>query len=443
MDADARLINGYVEKSAMEDLWCRKRPGYVLYDAVGTPTKRAAGVYDWNGNFYSVFGNEFYKDGVLIGAVDGSSSRGYWFSQTLAATPQLFFHNVAEAYVYDAAGGLVNVVDADYPATTVPGVAYLDGTTYVMTPDCYILGSAINNPSSWDPLNVIRAQIEPSQGIAIAKQLSYVIAFKEYTTEVFYDAQNAAGSPLGRVEGAQFNYGCHQGNTVVYVDGALFWMGRSKVGGVNVMKMEGLRPEVISTPAIERLLENYNYLESGTYATKLYAGGHRFYILTNITENITLVYDIGEKLWSRWTDTDGNYFPIISAARKQNTSTVLGQGADSGNLYTVSAEYESDADGPFTWELYTPVWDGGSRFRKVVNLMDIGADQKSAGILEVRVSDDDYQTWSNFRSVDLSSERPMLDQMGTFLKRAHHFRHRGPQPMRIRSVDLHVDLGTL
>lgn len=442
-DADAKLVNGYVEKSAMGDLWCRKRPAYSLASAVGTPTKRAAGVYDWEGDFYSIFGNEFYQGSTLIGAVDGTSSRGYWFSQTLAATPQLFFHNINTAYTYDSGAGLVEVADVNYPVETVPGVAYLDGTTYVMTPDCYILGSGINNPQSWDPLNSIRAQIEPSNGIAIAKQLSFVVVFKEYTTEVFYNAQNPAGSPLGRVEGAQFNYGCHQGNTVIDIDGVLYWLGRSKTGGVNVMRMEGLKPEVVSTPAIERLLEAYNYLESGTYATRLYAGGHRFYLLTNMTENITLVYDTGEKLWFQWTDTAGNFFPILFAARKQNSSIVLGQSATTGDLYIVSADLNADVVGEFTFDLYTPNWDGGSRMRKMVNLLEVSADRKSSGVLQVRFSDDDYQNWSSFREIDLSGERPFLDQMGTFKERAHHFRHRGNQSLRLRSVDLHVDLGAL
>jgi len=59
------------------------------------------------------------------------------------------------------------------------------------------------------------------------------------------------------------------------------------------------------------------------------------------------------------------------------------------------------------------------------------------------VSDDDYQTWSNFREVDLSKNRPMLTNCGTFRRRAYHFRHQSNTPLRIQAVELMIDLGTL
>lgn len=441
-DLDARVINGYAEKSAMGDLWCRKRPAYVLYASVAGAGKVAGGLHAWNDNVYSVFGDGFYAHTTSLGAVDDSDPAGYTFSSTLATTPQLFFHNNTAAYVYDSGGGLVAVADADYPAATVHGSVYLDGTMYVMTPTCHIQGSAINDPTSWDPLNSIRAQIEPGTGVAIAKQMSYLIAFKEHTTEVFYNAQNIAGSPLGRVEGAQFHYGCYVGSSIADIGGALFYLGHTQAGTVNVIKLERLKHEIISTPAIERILQG-NFRTTSIRATGLYSGGHSFYALTRTgVGGLTLVYDIGEKLWYQWTDTNGDHFPLVSAA-KQSIYTPVCQGLLDGKLHRVQSEIFADDDGPFTVDLYTPNWDAGSRRRKVVNMLEINADQQSAGILQVRTSDDDYRTWSNFRSIDLASEKPMLDQMGTFLKRAHHFRHRGPEPLRLRAVDLHADLGIL
>lgn len=438
--SDARLINGYAERTAMGELWCYKRPGYTLQDSVATAGKVAAGIFAWDGAIYSIFGDSFYKDGVFVGTVNDSSTLGYTFTITQGATPQLFFRNRTNAYVYDSGGGLVAVSDGDYPTTTVPGCVNLDGTVYVMTPEGYILGSDLNDATNWDPLNSLRVQIEPSQGRAIAKQLSYVIAFKENSTEVFFDAQNAAGSPLGRVEGANFNFGCHLSRSVVDIDGALYWIGHSAIGEVNVMKMENLKHEIISTPAVERLLQGYD--PNAVYGTGFYTGGHKFYAITSVSSNFTLVYDVREKIWAQWTDVDGNYFPLVFSARDRNFPPVT-QGILDGNIYNLNSEVYTDADEDFTWELITPVWDGGSRLGKMVNILEIKSDQKSAGTLDIRFSDDDYQTWSSWRTVDLSYERPMLDQMGTFRRRAHHFRHTGDVPFRVKAVDLHVDLCTL
>jgi hypothetical protein len=75
--------------------------------------------------------------------------------------------------------------------------------------------------------------------------------------------------------------------------------------------------------------------------------------------------------------------------------------------------------------------------------MRFNADQTDGSVLYVRASEDDYQTWSNFRKVDLSKKRPILTGLGTFYRRAYHFRHYCNTKFRIRSVDLQMDIGTL
>jgi hypothetical protein len=45
--------------------------------------------------------------------------------------------------------------------------------------------------------------------------------------------------------------------------------------------------------------------------------------------------------------------------------------------------------------------------------------------------------------VDLGAKRPILNQCGTFYKRAWHFRHQAATRLRLTSVDLQLDIGTL
>jgi len=71
------------------------------------------------------------------------------------------------------------------------------------------------------------------------------------------------------------------------------------------------------------------------------------------------------------------------------------------------------------------------------------ADQTPGNEFLIRSSDDDYQHWTNFRRVKLANKRPMLTNCGSFTKRAHHLRHLMNLPLRIRIVDLQLDLGTL
>lgn len=432
---DAKLINGWVEKEG-QDYHVYKRPGYAVSTSLGA-AGTGRGLFNWLDDIYGVKTTSIYKNGVLLGAVNGGSR--YAFT-SIMGIPNLFLKNETNAYNYDSGSGLVAVADADYPAITVPGVAYLDSTCYVMTPDAEIFGSDINDTTSWDPLNKIVAQVEPDAGVALAKQLVYVVAFKEWSTEIFYDAANATGSPLGAVQGAKVNYGCANAYSVQEINGTLLWMGSNRTAGMSVLRMDNLRAQIISTKPIERLLNDLDL--TTVYSLQYNADGHDLYILTSKIGNLTLVYDLAENLWHQWTTHSGvseNYFPMMSSTFDGQNH--LMQHESDGNIYRMDDSYVTDNGTQITFDLYTPNFDGGVRRNKTLWRMDIVADQ-SHTLLQMRVSDDDYQTWSNFRTVDLGAKRPFYDRCGTFEKRAHHFRHTQPGKLRIQAADLTLELGT-
>jgi hypothetical protein len=437
-DKDARLVNGYVEKGPDGKVHIYKRPGYVAHSAVAAGVGR--GIFYWQGSIYSVCGGTLYKDTTSKGAVDSTAGSFYNFTSCLGSTPKLFLHNGIEAYYYDDTGGLVNVVDADYPTTTVGGTVYLDGTIYIMTSKGFINGSEIENPASWDPLNSILAQIEPDPGVALAKQMSYVIALKEWSTEVFYDAAEPTGSPLGRVEGAKANIGCRSARSVQDLDGTLIWVSQSRSGSCAVHAMTGLKVSDISTPPVARILQEASFTTVTSFNMAI--NGHRFYVLSLPTDAITLVYDLKEGLWYRWADSAGNDLPIVAAATSSTQQVVL-QHESNGKLFSMDSETFSDDGATFIFDLYTPIFDGGTRFTKMVNMLEVIGDQVEGGILQVAFSDDDYVTWSDFRAFDMSLERPMEPEWGSFKRRAHHIQVRDELPLRLEAIDLHLDVGTL
>ncbi len=346
-----------------------------------------------------------------------------------------------KAYTYDTGAGLVDVRagDADFPATTVKGQAYLDGTTYVMDSAAGIYGSDLNAPQTWDPLNVLIAQIEPDGGVALAKQLVYVIAFKQWSTEAFYDKANATGSPLGTVQGAKVNFGCRVAESVQDVDGTMFWVSATRLGAVGVMKLEGLKAEPVATPPIERLLQSATYTTTHSWAFHL--NGHKFYGLTLPASNLTLVYDSKEKEWAQWTDTDGNYWPIC-AMTFDSSQRIVAQHATNGKLYFVDAATYSDDGSLISWKCYTPGWDGEMDSEKTVARLTVIGDQVAASTLDVSVSDDDFQTWSTAVSLDLSQEKPFISDMGSFYRRAHYLHHRANTALRLEAIELKIAPGS-
>ena len=446
LDKDSRLINCYIETDEQGEVWVYKRPG--LLTAFTTPAALGQGLYFWRGDSYSIFAGILYKNGVAVPGGGGLDSSGgvYAFSEILGATPKMVFGNGNKTYAFDPVGGVtanLNSIDSDFPAITVKGIAYLNGATYVMDPTAQIWGSVVNSVSvngDWDPLNFIAAQIEPDPGIALSKQLVYVIAFNSWSTEVFFDAGNPTGSPLGPVQGSKISYGCENGDTVQRIDDRLFWVSTSQTAGVQVSMMEQLNHQVISSKPVDRLLQNSDL--SVMFSWQLKIDGHSFYVITSKNSNLTLAYDINENLWHRWTDVNGNYFPFVASSYDSQNRHIL-QHETNGKLYYADSTYYSDDATVITVDIYTPIFDANTRRRKHMKIMEFVGDQESGSLLYVRNSDDDYQTWTNFRTVQLDKKRPMLTDCGTFSKRAYHFRHQSDTPLRLQAVEVTYDLGTL
>ncbi len=442
-EKDSRLVNCYAEKAVDGTYWLFKRAGLLVDSRPPGANATGLGMYNWLGDIYSVFGNTLYKNGVAVaGTVD--STAPYTFSSSLGATPKLQLGNGVKGYNYDSGAGLVQITDADFPTTFIPGWAYLDGTTYVGTSSAQIHGSDINDPTAWDPLNYLTAQIEPDNGVALAKQLVYVVIFKQWSTEIFYDAANATGSPLGPVQGAKINYGCVTARSVQSIDGILIWVCTNQSASTQVIKMEGLKAEIISTNPIERLLDAADF--SVTYSLQLKNIGHRFYILTVVNTNLTLCYDIDERMWSQWTyGVAQTYFPFSAVTYDETTFRHQFQHESDGRIYLANENYYTDAGELIQVDVVTPNFDADVYRRKQLNGMKFVADQTPGSVLEVRHNDNDYaeDKWTQWRTVDLSRRAPMLTQEGSFIRRAYNFRHRRNTAFRIKAVELQLDVGTL
>lgn len=443
---DEHLVNCYVEaRKTLEgpEYWLYKRPGLLEQSRPSGGVATGLGVYNWRGDIYAVFDNKVYKNGVALAGTVNTAGGLYKFKENLGATPHLQLGNGAAAYQYDSGAGLVQITDGDFPAAFVKGWSFLDGTTYVMKENAHIQGSDLNDASSWDPLNDIMAQIEADLGVALAKQLVYTIAFKQWSTEVFYDAGNATGSPLGQVQGAKVSYGCVNSMTVQDIDGALLWVCASKTAGTQVGRLEQLKFEIISTKPIERILQTADWTTAFSY--QLSINGHRFYCVTSKVSNFTLAFDLDEQLWHQWVDVNANYMPVVDSTYDSSRRAIFQHETD-GRLYFVSDAYTNDNGSLITSDLITPNFDAGVQSRgKYLPRMFFVADQTLGSTLQVRCNDHDYDPtkWTNFRLVDLSKKLPYLSDCGTFNRRAYHFRHASNTKMRLKAVELQMDLCTL
>lgn len=444
---DARLVNCYIEVTKEGELDIYKRPG-LASESIVAANQPGRGLWFWRGDLYSIFGNSLYRDGALVGTGLSTTGGLYRFDSNLGAVPKLIFGDGNEAYTYSPSTGLsaaLHTIDIDYPDTTVKGFAYLNGPTYVTQPQAVVWGSAVNSvdqPGNWDPLNFIRAQIEPDDAVFTAKQLVYVVVMKQWTIEYFFDAGNPTGSPLGPVQGMKVAYGCAHADSVQKINDVLFFLSVDQTASVQVSSLDKGAHRVVSTPAIDRLLADTNFTFANVFSWQLKFGGHNFYVVTIKELNLTLAYDIAQDLWFQWTDTNGNYFPIVSSAYNENGQHIL-QHESNGRLYVISDDYYADLNDPIVVDIITPNFDANTYRRKQLNVMKFVGDQVEGSTIQVRHTNDDYQTWSNWRTVDMGMRYPWLVNCGTFTRRAYHLRHTAATPFRIRALEVQYDIGTL
>lgn len=347
---DALITNGYMEV-VDEDVLVFKRAGLTApFVSLGAATLR--GAWAWSGRAYIVLGTAVKQLGTggleQSYAIDGTAPVSMT-NTGVATVGYLVFKDTAKMWVLTAGnpGALTQVTDAQFPAATVPGIAYLDGTFYVMDPQGQIFGSDLQDPTSWTALNAIVAETESDAAVALAKHMDYVVAFKEKTIELFYDARNADGSPLDRVTSAAIKLGCANGYSLAEVDGALYFLSRttSKQASVHVFPTGSQTPEEVATPDVQRILADLDFTTVYAWAARI--DGHAFYVLDLTTEDLTLVYDITSKVWVRWTKLTAQA-PTSAAIVQSNgiaTATVTGHGRADGDPVTIAGADQAAYNG--------------------------------------------------------------------------------------------------
>lgn len=455
LPTDAMLINCSAEKQPDGSWQVEKRPGLSapVYTLVpGGADSFGGGMWLYNpasGAYQlTICGGKFYINGAGSFAIGtGTLGKGlpYWFDQgyngsTLVAT----MGSGLLGYYWSPppSGGPVQITDANFPASFTGQIRYLDGTFYVMDHAGNIYNSALNNPANWTPLSTIAAIGNADSGVYLAKQLVYIVALKSTSYAVFYDAANATGSPLSLLSGAGRSIGCVDNRTVQCITDDLYWLATDLAGSMWIVRLRNLEPMKVSTPAVDRILNNWTLVVGAWYSWQLRDAGHLYYGLTHTGLNITLVYDIGENIWEIWTDTNGNFWPITNYSIDINSNRLV-QHASNGNVYKTDNDfvYPTDNGALIPVHIVTPNFDGGIDRVKTLNILRALTDQTPGNVMQSRYSDDDYQSWSVFEQMDLSVARPFLDDQGSFYRRAYDFYHNLAKPFRIKAVDLQFDIG--
>jgi len=333
----------------------------------------------------------------------------------------------------------------------VPGVAFIDSYVAVGTPSGRIYTSNVGNPTIWSPLDYITAESEPDNLTGVVKHLNYVIGYGQWSTEFFYDAGNAVASPLSVAPSYRVEIGCVNGDSIVQFEQSVLWIGNSKATGPSVFLLDGTAPVKVSTVYIDRILANSTLAEVKAYTFKF--NGHMFYVLTLADLNVTIVFDVNEKMWYQWTMyAVGNATSGITgiyAEQYFRPSFFAGNGLqyfvlddDNGALYLLSDLYYNDAGAPIYYRAVTDLVDNGTTKRKFYSRIEIIGDKVPA-TMNIRHTDDDYASWSSYRSVNLNKSRSQIYLGGAGRRRAWEFLCTDNTPLRLDAAEIDFTIGGL
>lgn len=235
-------------------------------------------------------------DTVIIAGADQAEYNGTFTITVLTDTT--FTYTVTGSPATPATGSIT----LQGGPTTVPGIVYLNDYIFVQKVNGEIHNCNRTDYATWDSMDFITPEKEPSLAVCIAKSLNYLVAFKQWDTEFFYDAeQPPPGSPLLPQDSAYLKLGCASAQSVVEFDGGIIFISqrdqlqRSR----EVHVLNGLTPQKISSPEVERLL-NADDLDA-VYSLYLSTSGHQLYVLTLVTSGITLIYDFNNNFWYQGT----------------------------------------------------------------------------------------------------------------------------------------------
>lgn len=332
--------------------------------------------------------------------------------------------------------------DPDMPVH-LPYPVFLDGYLFIVkvnTADIY--NSNLNDPLLYTAGDFISAEMEGDHLLRIAKINNYIAAMGSTSIEYFWDAGNATGSPLQRndtpIKLNTFLAGFSQfGN-------ALFYIGLNEGGQPDIYILRDFKIEEMGTPTISRYLNSANTAISTWTAGIVSCKGHTFYVI-NAGNQLSYALDVDTKLWARWTWQQRDVFPITNAldvVSTTNAFTFFTIGTTSSEIYKFDDSKFQDNGVSFTCLITTESNDFGTLNRKTMpRLAIIGDRPDTVQSIDLYWSDDDYQTYTGPRSINLDQDLPCTYNLGVFRQRNFKMIYTANENLRLQYLQAQINKG--
>lgn len=458
--------------------YATQRPGVNQFEDASVTVSDARGrsCYYWDAvsDKYIVNAGKVYKGSYSGTSMNITTGTQRIFMGEVGNYLVILDHENNEGWTINSSSSttITQINDSDFTALTLArGGCVLNGKIYVLAKNADIVESDIEDPTSWNPLNVRNAEVEPDNGVYIGKHHEHVVVIGTRSTEFFQDTGNPTASTLTARTDIHYSIGMVDADACWQVGDNLYFVGQDRSGAIGVYVLDNFDMRKISKESLDTFLTTAVTRDNvGITLCGMMSGGRSFLTLTlhnTITDLIptqTIVFSSLRGWWGFWDVElpDVDYFPLVAWAPAN--STRAGEGIlINGDLVTMlddfnpvdsvsaSSVFESGVfeSGVFTAtsasgtsipvEVVTGVIDGGTSRRKFQgDLWLIHTPTDVSEDITISTADEQNTSYEEAGVIDISDSEARLNRMGAFRRR--NFKLTGSPTKQLRAEKIQTTL---
>jgi hypothetical protein len=467
---DQRFVNGFPQMelnpvTGKQTAWLNKRQGCTASAEMEAGATGSYGAVVWTANSQAIApavfsfvrtgstSTVFYNTaGTAIGtnvpntnsclSIEETDISG---TGTLTAMLTDATASTVELWTFAEGGAWAQVTSAPIATTSspiTPAHCHMDGYAFVMREDGRLYHSDVNTVASWTAANFITANSYADNAVGCARYRNLVVGFGDYSLEFFYNAGNATGSVLSRIENATLRIGAvrntiGRGTAIRSIGNTIYWLGvQADTGARGVYRLNGMQPEKVSTPAVDKLISN------GEVRSIL--GSFNLLGLSHVAfggTSTAVVFCPEMKFWWYFTPASGN----LSLTAFLAASDLTAYSKSYFNTVTTPRIYSFDPNQPvwvdasstYTLRVQTDNMDLGTRKKKFWKSAALIGDEATS-TFTLSYSDDDYATSSAALSVAANGK---LTRLGSSRRRSWIWQHNASTAARVQAMEYEYEEG--
>jgi len=339
---------------------------------------------------------------------------------------------------------LGKIVDADFPGNagkTLAGTfSIMDGFAAIMDTEGVLWASDLNTVSAWNPLSFDSANAYPDKGVGCIRQKNFILAFGTESVQFFFNA-GLTPFPFTKSVAMTVKVGAISANAITQIADSVFWCGSTPQGGLSIFTYDGSISR-ISTPEIDGLLILAGASNISLTTIRFYG---RSFVLVNAS-NTTYAYCIEERNWFQMSSSINLWYKCVGVSIGGTmVNYSISNTVTSGKIYSMNPAsfVYSDDSSSYTSTAQLPPMDHGTSARKFYSEIELICDRElSSSPVSLLYSDDDYQSFTTWGTLDLSDARPRALRLGSGRKRIWALSHSAQTPFRIEYLQGKMSVGT-